>query len=346
MEGFSIILCCYNSSRLLPRTLEGLARLRLPEDTATELIVVDNCCTDDTVAVARATWEALGSPFPMQVVAEGTPGLSAARAKGIETARCEYLLFCDDDNLLASDYLEAALRILRTHQHTGMLGGLGTPVYGRRPSYWPPDFYVYGSGPQASANGLTWTLYGAAIILRKSAFSVLKQAGFRFILTDRRGDKLSSGGDYELCYAVAMAGFEIRYNDTLRFSHLIADERMSRAYCHRFIRESAPALTILEVYHFILAHPDAPALRFYLKQGKDLLHHGRKIASCALLRYRYRKQEQMSFLEEFHGRFHAARLLSLSRDLLRCPGYLRRVTALKGRLEQARRSAQTQAAPA
>jgi glycosyltransferase involved in cell wall biosynthesis len=346
MEGFSIILCCYNSSRLLPGTLQGLARLDLPEDIPTELILVDNCCTDDTVAVARATWEALGSPFAMKVVAEDTPGLSAARGRGIETARYEYLLFCDDDNLLAPDYLQAALGILRAHRHTGMLGGLGTPVYGRRPSYWPADFYVYGSGPQASANGLTWTLYGAAIILRKSAFSVLREAGFRFILTDRKGDKLTSGGDYELCYAVAMAGFEIRYNDTLRFSHLIADERMSRAYCRRFIRESAPALTILEVYHFILAHPDARALRFYLKQVKDLLHHGRKIAHCTLLGYRYRKQEQLRFLEDFHRKFHAARLLSLSRDLFRCPGYLRKVAALKGRLERARPSAKQQAAPA
>jgi glycosyltransferase involved in cell wall biosynthesis len=334
MEGFSIILCCYNSAQLLPATLERLAALVLPPDAGTELILVDNCCTDDTAAVARKAWEALQTPYILKIVAECTPGLSWARKKGIETARYDYLLFCDDDNLLAPDYLEAALVILRDHPDTGMLGGLGKPVYTRRPSYWPADFYVYGSGPQADDNGITWTLYGAAIILRKSAFAVLDEAGFHFMLSDRKGSRLTSGGDYELCYAIAMAGFEIRYHDTLKFSHFIAEERLTRAYCRRFIRESAPALTILDVYHFAVEHPDPRWSLFYLKQIKNLFHHGRMILHCALLKYRYRHDEQMNFLKDFHGRYHFARLCSLSRDIFHCGRYIRRVSGLKTRLKQ------------
>ena len=44
---------------------------------------------------------------------ENEPGLTAARVRGINESEGELLVFVDDDNLLADDYLERAVEIAR-----------------------------------------------------------------------------------------------------------------------------------------------------------------------------------------------------------------------------------------
>ena len=99
-DGISVIICCYNSSTLLPRTLEHLALQDVPENILWELIIVDNNSNDDTAEVARKEWEKYKIDIPFKVVYESNPGLSYARQKGVKEASFELLLFCDDDNWL------------------------------------------------------------------------------------------------------------------------------------------------------------------------------------------------------------------------------------------------------
>jgi glycosyltransferase involved in cell wall biosynthesis len=332
MKGFSIIVCCYNSEQVLPETLAHIAALILPGGVKTELIIVDNCCTDDTVSTAKKIWSEYHAPIEMKIVYESTPGLSAAREKGIQTSCYEYLLFCDDDNRLAPDYLLTAERILSGDDRIGMLGGLGIPAYIHVPAYWPEDFYIYGSGPQAKESGTTHTVHGAGVLLRRAAFNRLKEAGFGFILSDRKGDKLTSGGDYELCFAIALAGYSIYYYEGLRFSHFIPEERMTWKYCYRFIRESAPAVNVLNVYHFVLTADDKKMINFYLRQMRSVLHHIKKIFYSSFVKYRYYHDEKIRFLETFHIEYHMARLSSICRDTFRFSQYLRKVNQLKSRL--------------
>lgn len=332
MTGFSIIVCCYNSAERVARTLAHLAALDRSGGILAELIIIDNCCTDNTVAVAAAAWTDLQAPFEMRILRERTQGLSAAREKGIQAARYDNLLFCDDDNLLDPAFLQVASAVLTGHPHIAMLGGLGTPLYEKVPSYWPEDFYVYGSGRQAAENGRTLTLYGAALLLRKPAFLHLKEAGFNFILCDRKGDKLSSGGDYELCLAMALAGYEIWYHDGLKFFHLISEQRMTWRYCRRFISDSAPAVSVLDTYHFVLKHGKGKSPLFYLMQIKYLLHHTRKAFQATYTGYRYRRDEKIRFLGSFHRRFHLTRVMFIARGFPRSGRNLKKVVRLKEQL--------------
>ncbi len=334
MEGFSIIVCCYNSARLLPKTLAHLASLCLPDNRKVELILIDNCCTDDTRQVATEHWKKLGSPFKMKVAEENTSGLSAAREKGIHIAKYDYLLFCDDDNHLNSDYLLKAEEVLSAHPQIGALGGYGVPVYDHYPSFWHKDFYIYGSGPQAMKNGKINYVHGAGVIIRKEAFIRLKNAAFTFLLSDRKKERLTSGGDYELCYAITLAGFDIWYDPTLKFSHYIAPERTSWKYCKRFIEESAPALDVLQVYHYIVSQSEnKPNLAdFYFKQLKSGLFHLKHYALGAYKKYKYHRREDVFFLERFHQKFHGERIGCMSRNIFSYQRTYKKILALKKRL--------------
>lgn len=211
MKGFSIIVCCYNSANVIEETIGDLAGLQVPAGYAAEVVVVDNGCTDHTPALARAAWNNMDFPFDLVVVKEDKPGLSYARNKGIASSRYDYLLFCDDDNRLSSDYLLVAASALCAHPGIGVLGGWGVPDYEAVPAHWPKDFYIYGCGPQAAGSGETGYVHGAGVVILREAYLTLKNAGFTFLLTDRKGDQLSSGGDYELCYAIKLAGYLIWY---------------------------------------------------------------------------------------------------------------------------------------
>lgn len=335
MKGFSIIVCCYNSAELLPKTFNALASLHLPEDMGTELIVIDNCCTDDTVLVAEKQWKNYGEPFKMIIAKENTSGLSFAREKGIRLAQYDYLLFCDDDNRLNEDYLLIAENLLSAHLEVGAIGGYGKPVYDHYSSFWLKDFFIYGSGPQAKKNGKINYVHGAGMIIRKKIFGRLKKAGFSFILSDRKKDQLTSGGDYELCYAITLAGYEIWYHQDLKFSHYISSERTTWKYCKKFIEESAPALDVLNVYHYIISNGDKKRglYLFYLKQLKSWLFNFKKYLSSTYLKYRCRNREDIYFLEKFHQKFHWERLICICRNIFYYKQIYKKIASLKKRLD-------------
>lgn len=334
MQGFSIVVCCYNSAEVLPKTLRNLARLRVLEDMEVEIIIIDNGCTDNTVDTAKEVWKNEEKPFKLVIEKEDIPGLSAARERGISLAQYEYLVFCDDDNRLNEDYLIVADRLFAAHPEVGALGGYGEPEWEEMPDYWPDDFYIYGSGPQSEKSGRTHYVHGAGVIIRKKVFLVLKKVNFSFILSDRKKDRLTSGGDYELCYAIALAGYDIWYDQQLQFLHFIPSERMTWTYCKRFIEESTPALDVLDVYHFLIKNHEQKTgiSRFYLKQLKVVLYHFKELMVSAFLKRRYRRKRNLYFLERFHQKFHFERVKCICLNVFNYSVLYRRIYSLKKRL--------------
>src|SRR5437868_1294010 len=90
----SVVLCTYNRSAGLRRTLESI-HAAAPPGLACELIIVDNNSTDDTRAVAADFLTASG--INGRYVFEKRQGLSHARNAGIRAATGEVLAFTDDD---------------------------------------------------------------------------------------------------------------------------------------------------------------------------------------------------------------------------------------------------------
>lgn len=233
-NSITIILCFYNAESKLPKTLQAIKAIKVPPSLSVELILVNNNSNDNSLVVIQNELEAF-KKFPYKVVTEKVPGLSHARKKGISESGSELLLFCDDDNWLASDYLEKGVKILSSNSKIAVLGGLGEPISDVKiPSWFESVQNFYAVGPQAELSGEVAgkrnVVYGAGMWVRKSTYLKIMSLGFDFHTLGRVGNQLSSGEDSELCLAFRIAGYKIWYSTDLQFKHYIEKIRLTDNY--------------------------------------------------------------------------------------------------------------------
>lgn len=100
----SVVIPCRNSATTIARLVTSLLQQLLPEDTALEIITVDNLSTDATAKVLRS--------LPVRYVAEQTPGPAAARNAGVRASHGDVIVFLD------SDTRPMHPRVLATHLET------------------------------------------------------------------------------------------------------------------------------------------------------------------------------------------------------------------------------------
>lgn len=235
-KGISVIMCCYNSVSRLSSTMRALARQRLPDRHPCEVVLVDNNSSDGTAEYAVSIWSFYKSEMPLRICCESKPGLVHARRAGIEAARYDYLIFCDDDNSLSPLYLLTALRIFQRNINIAACGGHGIPaVEGQLPPWFHGYAEAYATGAQnvRRSGGDLICLYGAGLAVRKRALDALRVAGFRGLLTGRSGTALSSGEDTELTNALVLAGFDLHYSEELKFSHYLPQSRLTLGYLEK-----------------------------------------------------------------------------------------------------------------
>ena|SRR5690349_8674629 len=288
--GVSIIICCHNGASRLPETVRHIARQRVPASVDWEFLIIDNGSTDDSARVARMEWQKHKVGAPLRVVKEPALGLSYARARGFREARYEYTILCDDDNWLSEDYLATVFEILSENLNIGALGGFGKIVYEVEPPA-PELSYIFAAGPQAPRSGkvLDNKVYGAGCAIRHSAYQKLLGSGFKSMLTDRRGTELSSGGDYELCLALAIMGYDIWYDERLRFIHFITAERLTWDYYLRYAYESSRGFNILTSYKWVAANAKLNRTPWLL-MFRNFLVCGKLFVSINLKRLTTRQQ--------------------------------------------------------
>lgn len=252
-KGVSIIICCYNSSVLLPATLEKLFDQIIPEETGVEIIIIDNNSTDNTYSIAEKTLFEKQHNFGFKILKQPLQGLSHSRMMGIENARYDYIIFCDDDNHLHKDYISNALRIMDANPRTAVLGGESIPVSSSEFPEWFKEFRnSYACGKQYDEDGDVTDnkgeIWGAGMVLRRSALLDIIEKGFKSILNDRTGDQLSSGGDIELCYALKLAGWNIRYDSSLKLNHYIHPKKLDWNYLVKLSKGFGVQKVYLDAY--------------------------------------------------------------------------------------------------
>jgi GT2 family glycosyltransferase len=97
---FSVIIPTYNRKGVLTQCLEAFARQSVAPEKF-EVIVVDDGSTDGTEQLCRN----LRPAFPFQYLRQLNAGAGAARRRGVQHARGEYLLLLNDDTISAPDLL-------------------------------------------------------------------------------------------------------------------------------------------------------------------------------------------------------------------------------------------------
>ncbi len=273
-KGVSIILCTYNGKERLLKTFMHLAKqiVTIP----CEIIFVDNASTDGTKGFAD-TWWYENRPLNITYRSFSQPilGKSYAQDMGYEKAMHQYLLVCDDDNWLCDTYVQTAFDIMINTPEIGALGGWCDAEFEDTKPHW---FDMYSNYFAVAKQGVVsgditnrkGCLYGAGMVLNKAHWLQLKRIGFEHLLSCRKGNALSSGGDTEYCYALRLLGYKIWYDERLYFKHYMTKGRMHLAYLSRLRKAMSSSNFVLWSYIDLIKGTNR-GVKDILKKGKKAL---------------------------------------------------------------------------
>ena len=251
MHSASVIICSHNPRpEYLRRTLESL-RVQTLDAGRWELIVVDNRSEPPLDGQIDLEW----SPNA-RIVREEQLGLTHARLAGIRISQGDVLVFVDDDNVLAPDFLETALRVAEEKTFLGSWSGQCKPEFESTPPEWTRRYW--GNLVIREFDTDTWSNLprlpdsmpcGAGLCVRRSVamqYLRLHESGERDVVLDRTGDSLLSGGDNDLAACACDIGLGVGLISSLRLTHLIPPERLTADYIERLVEGIYTSSAILD----------------------------------------------------------------------------------------------------
>lgn len=225
MTEASVMLCYKDSGHKLGPTIKALERQKTPRSW--ELIAVDNGSTDESPGELAKLLKTTSINY--QLLQEDKKGKQAALLRGIRAAKGEILIICDDDNILAPDYIENAINHGQKLSHTTVFGGKGTLAIDHPPKWFHQVKKKYAVGPQhfeASVIPPLNMIWGAGMVIKKSAILPLIINEYPFISLQEPVNKLRSGEDFELCLILHLIGYNLEYCEDLQFIHNISEQRL------------------------------------------------------------------------------------------------------------------------
>ncbi|MBN1224491.1 MAG: glycosyltransferase family 2 protein [Candidatus Aminicenantes bacterium] len=250
--GVSVIVCCYNSSDVITPTVKALSEQIIPEDTGYEVILVDNNCTDNTVALAERAWQ--NSCYPLRVIREKKPGQMHARITGLKNTRYEITLFVDDDNVLNRDWMKKLSRLYKENSRIGAVGGYNRASFlGEKPEWFDRVKGVYACGPRDAHPGMNpKKMFGAGLSFRTHALKATLFSDLPLFLEGRTKDALTRGDDTEIALRFRLMGWDFYYDDSLVLKHNLSGHRLNWKYVSQARKKGGQVSLILKIYRDIL----------------------------------------------------------------------------------------------
>jgi hypothetical protein len=259
----SVIICTYNPrEEYLRRTLEGLQKQTLAR-TEWELLLIDNASQPPLAGRVDLTWHP-GSRH----LQEPKQGKLNAWLLGMREARGEVLVFVDDDNVLAPDYLEQALAVGEKWPFVGAWGGSVVPEFEVPvPAWVGAEIWrltvvkvtddVWSNLRDSFA---TFPVGAGLCIRRQVAARYLEwcRQNKRSSALDRSGKGLGGYGDMDLCQCAMDVGLGTGRSTKLTLTHLIPQSRLTPDY---FVRHAEGDAASFLVYRAIRGLPVAPYAR-------------------------------------------------------------------------------------
>lgn len=250
----SIAICTHNPrADLIEETLAALRHQQpLTKGWRCQLLVIDNASTPPLADRIDLSWHENG-----RVVREEKLGLTHARFCAFQETRGEIILFVDDDNLLAPDYLRNVVDAFAGDPKLGATGGRALPRYEAKPPEWFAetglDLACRDLGDkriEASWEGLAQAerFYphcapvGAGMAIRKNAYAAyVDQASANPVRSalGRRGADLASGEDNDMIMTLLANGWKVSYLPQLSLDHVIPAGRLTQSYLERYARSTS-----------------------------------------------------------------------------------------------------------
>jgi glycosyltransferase involved in cell wall biosynthesis len=205
----SVIIPIYNAQETLQRCLSALA-VSVTEET--EIVVVDNGSTDNSLAICEEFRH--GHPnLRIMLLQEATKGPSAARNAGASIARGDWLIFTDSDCIPSRNWISD----YQVHFSGAGLGAVAGCIQPYPPSNVVQKAISLFTLPPitreivSSGSNLTEGFYPTAnLAVRKETFDLV--GGFN--------EDLRYGEDHELCHKIYKAGYRIKAIETAVVEHI------------------------------------------------------------------------------------------------------------------------------
>lgn len=162
---FTVVLPTYNRSHLLSRAINSVLNQTF---TDYELIVIDDCSTDQTQQVLSA----FNDPRLTVLRQHKNTGISAARNRGIQQAQGQYICFLDDDNAFLSDFLATTFHHLTSYPSIDFTwcGQRQVTVYPNGQIQTRDRIWDIASNQKHSLEFLHFLVLGAGGTIKKSCF--------------------------------------------------------------------------------------------------------------------------------------------------------------------------------
>ena len=269
-----VILCTHNPRpEYLRRVLASLRGQTLPVKEW-ELLLIDNASKQPLAQTVDISWHSRG-----RHIRQDELGLTAARLRGIQEAGGELLVFVDDDNLLAPDYLAHATAISARCPDLGTFGaGILEPEFEVQPLVeLHPRLGLLALRHEPSALSSRNSAdthcrpFGAGLCATRRVANLYRQLVADLGITpvlDRRGKRLFSGGDDVFSRVAAEFGLRFGVFPELCITHLISAGRLNQRYLVRLTHDHALSHGVLE-YMF---HGIQPARIDLVRYARLMLH--------------------------------------------------------------------------
>lgn len=208
-QAVSIVIPVFNEENHLKSCLEHIEKQTIKPF---EVIVVDNNCTDGSMAVAR------NFPF-VRIVSEKQQGIVHARNAGFDAVNSSIIARIDADTRLPTDWIERVEKFYENPRHEKYAITGGCAFYNvriPRIDEWITSQFVFRMNRMIVGHYLLW---GSNMALPKSAWLAVKSK------TCTRQDIHE---DLDLAIHLHRAGFKISYQATL-----IVGAKMKRVFDNR-----------------------------------------------------------------------------------------------------------------
>lgn len=109
---FSVVMPLYNKANYVKETIKTVLNQTFQDF---EIVVIDDSSTDDSAKVVE-----LIQDDRIRLVYQENAGVSAARNKGIQESRAEYIAFLDADDLWLPEFLQTIYELIQKYPDAGL----------------------------------------------------------------------------------------------------------------------------------------------------------------------------------------------------------------------------------
>ena len=104
---FSIVIPLYNKAKYIPKAIQSILGQTLQDF---EIIIIDDGSTDESIQVVKTI-----NDQRINLISQPNSGVSAARNKGVELAKHEYIAFLDADDWWERSFLEEMYQLISNY---------------------------------------------------------------------------------------------------------------------------------------------------------------------------------------------------------------------------------------